>query len=97
MEAAGAITCPHPAARERHSIALQGRGGRWMVVCMTCSETMKSLVRSWHAYSIKRRTVYRRLRMLEYSRFDALRFVLQLMADRAQVRFGLLPRGAVDV
>lgn len=94
---AGAITCPHPAARERASIAVQGRGGRWMVVCRTCSETMKTCARQWHDYSVRASTVYRRLRMLEYTRFDAARFVAQLAADRARVRFGLLSRGQVDV
>ena len=90
-------TCPHPAARETHAIAVSSRQGAAMVLCATCFETMRATIQQWHAYSVKPSTVYRRLRMLEYSRADAIRFVVQLIADRAQVRLGLISRSQVDV
>lgn len=88
--------CPHPDRREQAAIGLAGKR-RAMIVCKLCYDTFGVLISSWHAYSIKPRTVYRRLRWLGYSRLDALSFLGQLVMDRAQVRLGILSRGQLDV
>ena len=91
----GAELCPHADAREQAAIALLGR--RPMIVCRRCFDVFGELIAAWHAYSIRPATVYRKMRELGYDQADAVRFLVQLIANRAQVRLGLLKRSQVDV
>lgn len=93
----GAVLCPHKAVLERHAIRVSGAGGSHMLLCGRCFSEIRWLIGQWHAYQIRLSTVFRRMRELDYGRFDALRFCARLVIDRAQVRVGILSRGQVDV
>jgi hypothetical protein len=84
----GAQTCPHP--QRLASCAIRIDAGRPFILCPICKEALELLIAGWHAHRIGARDVYAQMFALGYTRGDALRFLLQLFADRLRLRAGLL-------
>lgn len=79
--------CPHPGPRSSCAILVHGRR-RDMVLCPQCLETFQELTRGYLAGQISPSEVVARMRALDYTRSDAARFVLELVALRIGVQLG---------
>lgn len=84
---ARAEKCPHPDRLERAAVIVNGGGGD-LAVCHPCKAMFEGLIASWRARTIGPAGVVDTMRRNGYSRGDAARFVLQLVADRLRVRLG---------
>jgi hypothetical protein len=79
--------CPHPDRLKANAILAHG-WRRDMVLCQECLRTFQELTAGYGAHSIGPREVVARLLALGYTRTDAARFLLELVALRLRVRLG---------
>ncbi len=84
----GAEYCPHK--RRLEACAIRVDADRPMVICPSCKEMFESLIAGWHARQLSAGQVVSTMLQHGYSRGDAARLVLQLVADRLKVRLGFL-------
>jgi hypothetical protein len=84
-----AAVCPHPGPLRSNAILVQARR-HGFILCPTCLATFQELIADWHGRAIGPRQVIAQMFALGYTRGDAVRFVIQLVADRLRLRVGLL-------
>jgi hypothetical protein len=83
------VLCPHEASRSSNSILVHG-WKRDMVLCQECVRAFPELTLGFYRRQIGGREVVARLLSLGYTRTDAARFLLELLAQRLRIRIGFL-------
>lgn len=89
----GAERCPHPKSLEGNAILVRGNH-RDMVMCAPCLRLFQGLSVAYRERRIGPHDVVTQMLASGYTRRDAARFVLELIAERLRVPLGfrrLLP------